>query len=180
MSFKVSGIDLSSPCTRVSTRTLGELSGLFADENARRRLPPGTLAYTVAAHFPVSEGTPGGLFFGVSILEPGKVGDEFFMTRGHFHALRDRGEYYWGESGEGLLVLMTEDRKWRVENVRPGSLHYIPGHTAHRLVNTGRAQLRVGACWPSDAGHDYAAIAEKGFSVRILERGGQVHFQEVG
>lgn len=176
----VSGIDLASPQTKVSRKTIGELAGVFADTEAWARMSGSTLAYTVAAHFPVSDGTEGGLFFGVSILEPGTVGGEFFMTRGHFHAKRDRGEYYWGDSGEGLLILMTEDRKSRVELVKPGSLHYIPGHTAHRLVNTGTSQLRVGACWPSDAGHDYDTIAEHGFSVRVYSRNGKVEVEDVG
>lgn len=176
----VSGIDLSSPQTRIARKTIGELGGVFVDANAWQQVAPSTLAYTVAAHFPVADGAEGGLFFGVSMIEPGVVGEEFFMTRGHFHAKRDRGEYYWGESGEGLLILMAEDRKGRVEKVRPGSLHYIPGHTAHRLVNTGTTQLRVGACWPSDAGHDYDTIAKNGFSIRVFSRKGEVVVEQVG
>lgn len=155
-------------------KTIGQLKGVFADERARAVMPQDQLAYNVLAHFPVKDGTPGGLFFGVSLLEPGTVGREFFMTRGHFHALIDRGEYYWGIRGQGLLVLMTQDRAWRIEEVKPGSLHYIPGATAHRLVNIGTEQLAVGACWPSDAGHDYASIERDGFSVRVMRgEGGQ-------
>ena len=171
LSFDALAGSLSGKEVTRGGKSIGQLKGVFADEDARAAMPQDTPAYNVVAHFPVSEGTPGGLFFGVSLLEPGVVGREFFMTRGHYHAQIDRGEYYWGIRGTGLLVLMTKDRTWRVEPVKPGSLHYIPGHTAHRLVNTGDEQMAVGACWPSDAGHDYASIDRDGFSVRVM-RGG--------
>ncbi|MFT3787012.1 MAG: glucose-6-phosphate isomerase family protein [Tepidisphaeraceae bacterium] len=171
---------LSGPGVTRSGKTIGDLAGVFSDEAAHAAMPASTLAYEVLMHAAVPEGTPGGLFFGISLLSPGDVGGECFMTRGHFHANADRGEYYWGISGTGLLVLMTRDRKWRVEEVSPGSLHYIPGETAHRLVNTGDERLAVGACWPSDAGHDYASIARDGFSVRVYRRDGKVRLVEEG
>ena len=31
----------------------------------------------------------------------------------------------------------------------PGSVHYIPGNTAHRLINTGEEILSVSTCWQS-------------------------------
>ena len=51
----------------------------------------------------------------------------------------------------------------------PGSLHYIPGITAHRIVNTGNRILSFGACWPTDAGYNYDVIIKKGFSKRVKE-----------
>lgn len=149
-------------------RTLGELAGVFADESARAALDPATLAYSVRCSFPVSDGTEGGLFFGCTFLQPGTVGDEYFMTKGHFHTKRDAAEFYWGIEGEGILLLMGEDRSIRAERVSPGSLHYIPGRIAHRMVNVGDRVLSFGACWPSDAGHDYEAIRREGFSARVL------------
>ena len=157
-----------------SRRTLGDLKGVFEDEEAYRSLPPETVAYEVSSHCPVAEGTPGGLFFGISYLHPVMVGNEYMMTKGHYHAQADRGEYYWGLQGEGLLLLMDENRQCRAEKVAPGTLHYIPGRVAHRLVNTGNEILAVGACWPSDAGHDYASIAESGFSVRVKNIDGEI------
>ena len=148
-------------------RTLGDLAGVFADEAARCALPADRLAYLVVAHYPVPEGTAGGLFFGTSHVEPGRVGDEYMMTKGHFHARRDTAEYYWGLRGTGVLILMDEQRRCWAERVFPGSLHYIPGRVAHRLANTGADILSVGACWPSEAGHDYASIAQLGFSARL-------------
>jgi glucose-6-phosphate isomerase len=62
---------------------------------------------------------------------------------------------------------MSEDCVTRVQFMKPGSAHYIPGHTAHRVANVGDTVLSFLACWPSDAGHDYQTIAEHGFSARL-------------
>jgi glucose-6-phosphate isomerase len=154
-------------------RKLKDIPGIFADEKAYTDMDQELLVYTVEAWLPVSEGTPGGLFFGASTIYPGKVGNEYFMTKGHFHAQSDRAEFYWGVQGKGLLILMNRNRNTWAEEVYPGSLHYIGAEIAHRLANTGGEKLIVGACWPSDAGHDYEEIAVKGFSARLLEVNGK-------
>jgi glucose-6-phosphate isomerase len=64
---------------------------------------------------------------------------------------------------------MDEHRVTRAENVYPGSLHYISGNIAHRLANTGNVPLTIGACWYSDAGHNYGEIERNGFSARLLD-----------
>ncbi len=156
-----------------STKLLRQLEGVFADVDAFKKLHPDTLVYNVQAHLPVKEGTPGGLFFGTTVIQPGKVGNEYFMTRGHFHATADRAEYYWGVQGEGMLILMDADRNTWAEKMYPGSLHYIPGGVAHRVANTGKTPLIFGASWPSDAGHNYAEIDNNGFSARLLEIDGK-------
>ena len=154
-------------------RKIKDLSGIFQDEMAFEKMNPEKLAYTVQSWLPVADGTPGGLFFGVSTIMHGQVGKEYFMTKGHFHAQTDRAEFYWGVKGKGMLILMDRDQNTWAEEVYPGSLHYIGGETAHRLANTGQENLIVGACWPSDAGHDYEEIAVNGFSARLLEIDGK-------
>lgn len=164
----LSGEDISQ-----GKKYLSELKGIFADRDAFDRMDPHTPVYEVQMHQSVVQETAGGLFFGISRLFPGKVGNEYFMTKGHFHQLRDRAEYYWGISGVGVLLFMDERRKVTAYQVEPGSLHYIPGHIAHRLVNTGNIDLVVGACWPSDSGHDYDSILQDGFLVRVYEQDGK-------
>jgi glucose-6-phosphate isomerase, archaeal len=175
LTFHNTSID--GPDVIIAVKTVRDLAGVFLNDDARAAFDPAVVAYRVQMHQPVPDDTPAGLYFGISHLHPGTVDDEFFMTRGHFHALPDRAEYYWGLAGSGLLLLMTRDRAFRVEPVRPGSLHYIPGHTAHRLINTADAILSVGACWPSDAGHDYDTIASNGFSARVFNRHGRVSIE---
>jgi glucose-6-phosphate isomerase len=145
--------------------TLGDLAGVFAGVAA---LPLSTPVYTVACVLPVAEGTEGGLFRGTTTVWPGQVAGEYFMTRGHFHAKRNRAEFYWCTGGRGLLLLMDAARRCRAERMEPGSVHYIPGGAAHRAVNTGDGPLSFEACWPSDAGHDYAALVRAPFPWRVF------------
>jgi glucose-6-phosphate isomerase, archaeal len=163
---------LKGPDLHESQKTLAQLRGLFKDAVAHRTLDPEQIVYRVRWWEPVPADTEAGLFWGVTVVEPGRVGDEYFMTRGHFHAKRDRAEYYGTVEGAGTLILMNEKRETRAEAMSPGSLHYIPGSTAHRVANTGESALVFWACWPSDAGHDYATIEAEGFGARMMDRCG--------
>lgn len=161
-------------------RTLGDMSDSYEDRAAVAQLDPHSVVYRVHVHRPVPEGTVGGLFFGTTFIRPGRVGHEYFMTKGHFHKKRHCGEYYWALSGMGLLVLMDESRQgWSIRLER-GAVHYVPGFVAHRLINVGDSVLSVGACWPSDAGHDYASVAGGGFSVRVRNDGSGEQIVVVG
>jgi len=154
------------------TRELKDLSDIFSDKKAYAAMDGGTVVYKVESSFPVAHNTEGGLFYGITYLYPGKVGDEYFMTKGHFHSIRNRAEYYCTLEGEGMLLLMDEDGKTRAEKMLPGSIHYIPGNTAHRTANVGNTILSFSAFWPADAGHDYATISEHGFSKILVEQNG--------
>ena len=120
----------------------------------------------------------GNLFWGLTVLKPVYSNDECNMTRGHFHADRDCAEYYFCTKGEGLLLLMDESGNTWAEEMRPGSLHHIDGHVAHRCVNTGEEDLYVGACWPMRAGHDYDAVPGGRFGCRIKKINGQLVYEE--
>jgi glucose-6-phosphate isomerase len=154
-----------------ATKTIGQMAHVFLDERARSLIGAETAVYSVEYWRPVAEGTEGGLYWGNSTIYPGVVGEEYFMTRGHFHARRNRAEYYSTILGSGLLVLMDERRHASVQEMRAGTTHYIPNGIAHRVVNTGDKPLTFLACWPSDAGHDYTTIDEQGFSVRVMRKG---------
>ena len=104
-----------------------------------------------------------------TVLQPGKVGREYFMTKGHFHRIRDRSEVYVGLRGKGALVLATEAGEHEVLWMEPGSVNYIPGGWAHRSVNVGDEPLVFYAAWIADAGHDYATIEHQGFPVLLVE-----------
>ena len=155
-----------------ASRTVGQMVDVFLDEPARIQMDAKQLVYSVEYWRPEDESTEGGLCWGSSTVFAGVVGEEYFMTHGHFHARRDRAEFYSTISGTGMLVLMDEQRHGSVQDMSTGSTHYIPGGIAHRVVNTGDVPLTFLACWPSDAGYDYATIADHGFSVRVLRKGG--------
>ena len=167
------GKELKGDNVRRLTRKLKDLPGIFEDQQAFEKEDQEKIVYEVASYFPVEEGTEGGLFFGMTYLHPGTIGREYHMTKGHFHQRENRGEYYWCIEGKGMLILMDKLRNTWAEEMYPGSLHYIKGYTAHRVANTGNGILTFGACWPSDAGHDYDTIAQNGFSKRLLEIDGK-------
>ena len=163
---------VQGPEIQSSRKTIGQLQNLFLDRATAKKLPTDLLVYTVQWWSPVPEGTEGGLFWGNTAVEPGQVGQEYFMTHGHFHARADRTEFYSTIEGTGALILMNDQRKTWVEEMSPGSLHHIPPRTAHRVANTGATPLRFVACWPSDAGYDYDVIRTRGFSARLFSING--------
>ena len=97
------------------SRTLGDLRGIFADVDAFSRMPQNILAYEVSSFLPEQEGTPGGLYFGITYLHPGKVGNEYFMTKGHFHANIDRAEFYF--PGAYIIYRVVWLTVWQIREI---------------------------------------------------------------
>ena len=164
---------LSGTPIQESVKTLGQLKDIFMNERAREAMDPNTVIYRVQAWCPVPQGTQGAQFWGTTVIEPGLVDNEYFMTHGHFHEKRNRTEYYATIEGEGGLILMDDSRKTWMEPMSPGTVHFIPPNVAHRVANSGTIPLRLVACWPSDAGHDYDVIRKHGFSARLLRVNGR-------
>ena len=151
------------PEREVAERRLSDLRGLFLEEPDSDDDP---LVYRVFS-IPVPE-TNANILCSTTVLEPGIVGREYYMTRGHFHRVRDRAEVYLGLSGEGRLVLATEDGRSRVEPIRAGTVSYVPGGWAHRSVNVGPGPLVFFAAYVGDAGHDYETIERRGLPVAVV------------
>lgn len=156
---------------RRSRKILGQVRGLYLHGNESS---PGddTVLYTVEWLAPGGL-TEGSLLWGCTHLNAGRVGDEYFMTHGHYHSVPSRAEYYFPVSGSGLLLRMERSGHTWAEEMTAGKVHYIDGRHAHRVVNTGPEPLVFWASWPGDAGYDYASIAERGFGLRVVERDGR-------
>jgi glucose-6-phosphate isomerase, archaeal len=163
---------LRGPNIQRNRKLLKDLANVYP-HHQESGLSPDTEVYSVQWWAPVPEGQEGGLLWGVTHIQPGRVGDEFFMTHGHYHALDTRAEYYTAVSGQGILLRMERDGRTWAEDMVPGALLYIDGKHAHRVVNTGTEPLVFWACWPSDAGYDYDSIDRGGFGLRVLDRGGK-------
>lgn len=156
-------------------KKLGQAANIFANADGE---DPEKLLYTVYSYEAGDPEKNGDLYWGLTVLEPVTVNGECNMTRGHFHSDRDCAEFYFGIDGEGLLMLMDEKGVVTAERVKKGSLHHIDGRFAHRLINTGDTQLSVGACWPTTAGHDYAATEKEPFKCRIFKENGEIVIKE--
>lgn len=157
----------------VQSRRLSDLRGLFADAAAEAALlPDNPLIYEVyeATENPIAAGQ---LRYSTTIIRPGRVGQEYFFTKGHYHALGDRAELYYGLLGEGYLLLQTPDGVVQGLPMSPGVLAYVPPYWGHRTINVGAANFVFLACYPADAGYDYASIAERGFASLLVEQDGR-------
>ncbi len=115
---------------------------------------------------------PGHLQHCTSILMPGRVGDEYFMSKGHFHKKTDTAEIYVTYRGNGILLLQTPEGHCEYLHMYPGSMSYIPPYWAHRTVNTGSNPLVFFGVYRGDAGHDYGIIEENGFAKIVVEING--------
>ena len=149
----------------LSERRLADLRGCFADAAAfEATLAQGNpLLYSVSAVEPANG--DGQLHYGLGIVQPGRIGDEYYLTKGHYHTHRAAAEVYIGLSGEGAMILEDEATgETRLAPLTGRTVVYVPGHTAHRTVNTGSVPLVYFGIYPSNAGHDYSAIAKKNFS----------------
>ena len=158
------------PEREVVERRLADMRGMYLEEPE----DGDALVYRVYA-IPVPA-TGSNLLCSTTGLEPGSVGREYYMTKGHFHRIRDRAEVYVGLAGEGRLVMATEDGRHAVEPIRRGTVGYVPGGWAHRSVNTGQHPLVFFAAYVGDAGHDYGTIEREGFPVRVVagDRGPEI------
>jgi glucose-6-phosphate isomerase, archaeal len=160
-------------------RRLSSLRGQFRDSAAyeKKLAEEDCLVYEV---FEIRRPELAGeLPSGVSIVHPGKIGAEFFMTKGHFHHILDTAEIYMCLKGEGCMVMETPEGETRVEALSPGSVLYIPPRWAHRSVCTSRQQdLVTFFAYPGNAGHDYSTIERQGFGLLVLEaENGAVKFE---
>lgn len=155
-------------------RRLSDLKGCFLDpvayESALAQGDP--LLYEVSAVEPaVGDGQ---LHYGLGILYPGKVGSEYYLTKGHYHSHRPAAEIYIGLKGTGCMLLEDEaSGESKVVPLEAQSAVYVPGHAAHRTMNTGDEPLVYIGVYPANAGHDYGAIAERNFRMALIERDGK-------
>lgn len=115
----------------------------------------------------------GELASGLSVVHPGRVGQEYYMTKGHYHTVRGTAEVYYCVQGKGVLLMENEAGDVSVEEFFPGRVVYVMPNWAHRSINTGDEDLVTFFVYPANAGHDYATIDAVGFSKRFLERNGQ-------
>jgi glucose-6-phosphate isomerase len=115
----------------------------------------------------------GELLHGISIVHHGRVGNEYYMTKGHFHTLLDTAELYYCLRGDGFMVMETPEGESAVEHLKPQTILYVPPRWAHRSVNTSLIEdLVTFFIYPGNSGHDYGSIERQGFRKLIIDREG--------
>ena len=112
--------------------------------------------------------------YGTSITYPGKVGDEYHMTKGHFHTVIDTAEVYYCLRGHGFMMMENPEGLVEARELRAGQSVYVPGRYAHRSINVSSSEPFITFfAFPGHAGHDYGTIETKGFRTLIVERDGK-------
>lgn len=156
----------------VLRRHLSEMGGMYANGAAAGKL--------IAAGDPLvyefydlgMAEKAGELAFGTSVVYPGQVGDEFFMTKGHFHRVLETAEVYHCLSGHGVMLMESPEGAVEYREMAAGDVVYVPGRYAHRSVNiSGEDALVTFFVFRADAGHDYGSIEGRGFRKLVVADG---------
>lgn len=154
-------------------RYLSQMRNAFADQEAvEKKLSEGDELIYEFHELDVPE-TMGDLMFGISIVYPGKIGDEYYMTKGHFHSQLDTAEVYYTLAGEGYMMIENPEGDWSAQPLKKGEVVYVPKRYAHRSINTGKEPLHTFFVFRADAGHDYGTIETKGYRNLVVERDGK-------
>jgi glucose-6-phosphate isomerase, archaeal len=151
-------------------RQLSSLQGYFLDQEAYKSALSQANPIVYEVYELLRPEITGELLQGVSIIHPGKIGREFYMTKGHFHAVLDTSEVYYCLGGEGYMVMETPEGEARVEPISAGKVLFVPPRWAHRSVCTSRQQpLAIFFVYPAHSGHDYGTIETQGFRKLVVD-----------
>jgi glucose-6-phosphate isomerase, archaeal len=173
------GLDVSLAESRLSefdihiVRRLSSMTGQYADRDSFAAMLEQDDEVVYEVYEIKRPEVEGEVSHGLSVVHPGTVGDEYFMTKGHFHAVLDTGEVYYCLAGRGAMVLQTPEDDWAVEAMESDRVVYVPPRWAHRSVNPGSGDLVMFFAYPGNAGHDYGTIERQGFRKLIVERDGE-------
>ena len=160
---------LSSGAVTPLQRRASDLNGIYADSKALNTLIADDDPLVYEFYDLGIQERSGDLAYGTSMVFPGKVGNEFFMTKGHFHTILDTAEVYYCLSGYGLMLMESPEGDVEYQEMTPGSAVYVPGRYAHRSVNLSDTEKLVTFfVFRADAGHDYGTIEKKGFRKLVV------------
>jgi len=154
-------------------RYASNMKGMYLDSEAENSLIENGNPLMYEFHELGAPSEPGDVAAGTSILYPGKVGNEYFMTAGHFHTILDTAEVYYCLNGEGYMLMENKEGDVQPKQISKGQMVYVPKGYAHRSINTGDVPFITFFAFRGDAGHDYGTIKEKGFSKLIVEENGK-------
>lgn len=121
----------------------------------------------------------------ITVLVPGKLGEEFCKTYGHYH-FHDEPEHYKVLHGEGIFLFQKKGENEaaiedvQIKKVKAGETVEVPKGYAHLMINTGNEFLITADDAPTDAEtkmNDYEPIRKmQGFCYYIVEENGEMKF----
>ena len=104
-----------SKTAEATKRHLSQMAGMYQDQEAVKKI----LEKEDPVIYEFYElGCPeraGDLAFGTTMIHPGTIGDEYYMTKGHFHNIVDTAEVYYTLKGEGYMLMENMEGDWMAE-----------------------------------------------------------------
>lgn len=162
------------PASDVVTCRLSDMPGRFADTDAEASLVAMEDPLIYRADEIIAPEQHGELHTSVTVLFPGKVGDEYFMSKGHYHVQPNCVKVYLAVTGHGYLLMQNAAGETMEAEMTPGSIVYCAPGWAQRTVNVGNSPFAYFKYWPTESGHDYQRVLDSdGFYKRIVERDGK-------
>ena len=128
----VSGLSEKGVSTK---RYLSQMKGFYYDSEAEAKLLESDPMVYEFYELNCPE-VSGDLAFGTTIVYPGKVNDEYYMTKGHFHVILDTAEVYYTLSGRGILLCESPEGDVKLLEMKPGA-KYIVANGRYLYVPTG-------------------------------------------
>ncbi len=162
-----------SKTAETTKRYLSQMKNMYCDQDAYNKMLAEGDPLIYEFHELGCPDRAGDLAFGTTILYPGKVGDEYYFTKGHFHTILETAEVYYTLSGEGYMVMENPEGDCIEMPLSKGQAVYVPRRYAHRSVNTGKDPLILFYTFDGNAGHDYGTIETKGYHKLIVEKDGK-------
>lgn len=165
--------DASIPNYPATQNWLSQLGNSFADPTAYQKcLQQGDMLIYQVTNVETANGE-GQLHYGLGMLRPGRVGDEYYLTKGHIHAWVQAAEVYICLRGNGMMLLENiQTGECQAVALSPQQVVYVPGYTAHRTVNVGDDPLIYWGVLSSQAGHDYQYVQENNFKQVVIYQQG--------
>ena len=142
-------------CTRVHRMKIGDMKDFFTDEEAQQEASGKGNATVYEVHMtePADGNSHSALCYSSVIVYPGRVGEEYYMTRGHAHPSPEGTEVYLTIGGQGMMLLQTQQNQVQALSMSEGTVLYVPGTAYHRVVNIGDEPLIVFTVYPMTNAH---------------------------
>lgn len=157
------------PISDIVTCRLSDMPGHYADQEAELALLQSDDPLIYRAEEIIAPGTRGELHTSITTIFPGRVGDEYFMSKGHYQVRADAVKVYLCLTGSGYLLTQNTQGETHEFEMSPGTLVYCAADWAQRAVNTGNSPFAYFKYWPAEGEHDYQRIIDEGgFRKRVL------------
>lgn len=118
----------------------------------------------------------------ITVLLPGKVGQEFYKTHGHYH-MHGESESYRVLYGKGLLLMQREpsvsssEIDFKAIELSEGDEFMVPEGYGHALSNPTEGLFIAEDKEVASAGHNYEPVKKmRGFAKYVVLEDGKVIF----